>query len=272
MDAMAELVRLWRSEQAAGRSPRETAATVLEQAWPGLSESTGDRLVVAATMALGSADFPDEWLTPGLGGAIRCATLPWVLATWRSWSAADQRELMMQGLLELARQTALAEQAALDVAIERSHAEEIAQSLPWASPSTAILVLVAWIPSLLSAAVASVAVAWVNGNIWLFPALALLGTVLGTLATWLAWSVIRRAGRRWRLPGRHAQAAFDATVIFTGPLVVLLVVVVAMHLPLGPSAIEIDLAQLGDVAGKLGRVVPLVWLACWLIGRMRQRS
>jgi hypothetical protein len=216
MDTVADLVRRYRSEHGPAEPPLRTATAVLAWAGSGLPDEVKDRLVLAAAMAVREGDFPEVHLSPRLAEEIRAKPETWVLSNWRAWPAPDQDALMALGLLQWERDMTWDEYKL------RYHSGDAHQAR--------LLLFMGWMPGTLVAAVAGIVVALIVGNLWLFPVIALTGTILGFLATFAAWAVVAMAEERWLRLGDHWWTAFGLVVLGTGPAVALLVALLVLSL------------------------------------------
>ena len=216
MDTVADLVRRFRFLHDPARPEWQTAADVLGWAGDDLPDEVTDRLALGGLCAIGGPEFPESRLSDGLAEWVTAGSPEQSLASWRSWPASDQHELLVQGLAEYAR-------------VMPTDDYELAYHSGDAYQAR-FLVAVGWVPSLLGAMVAGAIAAGLADDLWLFPVVALAGLVLGCLATLGAWSAASTLDLRWHLLGRYWWTAVLLIALVTGPATALLVAVIALNL------------------------------------------
>ena len=216
MDTVADLVRRVRYLHDPARPEWQTAADVLAWAGDDLPDEVTDRLAFGGLLAMGGPEFPEDRLSDGLADWVAAGSPELSLASWRSWPARDQHELLAQGLAEYARVM-----PADDYQLA-FHSGDAYQAR--------LMVTVGWVPSLLGAMVAGAIAAGLADDLWVFPIVALGGLLLGCLATIGAWSAASSLDLRWHLFGRHWWTAVVLIVLATGPAVALLVAVAVLSL------------------------------------------
>jgi len=193
MDTISDLILLYRHAHSPAQPPFETAKEVLAAAWQRLPDEVIDRLAFFGTMAVREGEVPD--MPPGL----------------EDWVGPQRESLLAFGLVECERVTTH------DPYLLRYHSGDAHQAR--------VLVLLGWIPSVVTAVVASVAVAVMSVSLWPIPVVALAGSILGYLATFLAWMAIGWTEEHWRWLGERWWTAFTLLVLGTGPMVAILVAV-----------------------------------------------
>ena len=210
MDTVSDLVLLYRHGRSPAQSPLETARAVLAAAWQRLPDEVLDRLAFFGTTALYEGDA-QEVPPPGLTEVVPAEAGIGVLSNWRDWVGPQRESLLAFGLLACERVTTH------DPYLLRYHSGDAHQAR--------VLVLLGWLPSVLTAVVASLAVAVLSASLWPIPVVALAASILGYLATFLAWMAIGWTEERWRWLGGHWWTAFTLLVLGTGPVVATLVAV-----------------------------------------------
>jgi hypothetical protein len=207
MDTVSDLVLLYRHALSPTQPAFETAKEVLATAWQRLPDEVIDRLAFFGTMAIRAGEVPD--MPPGLEGVVPAEVDVEVTMNWREWVGPQRGSLLALGLIACERVTTH------DPYLLRYHSGDAHQAR--------MLVLLGWIPSVLTAVVASVAAAVMSASLWPVLVVALAGSILGCLATILAWMAIGWTEERWRWLGEHWWTAFTLLVLGTGPMVAILV-------------------------------------------------
>lgn len=161
-----------------GRQPR-TSWPGPRTSWPGpagddLPDEVTDRLAFGGLGAIGGPEFPEHRLSDGLADWVTAGSAEQSLASWRSWPASDQHELLVQGLAAHARIMPTDDYRLAFYSGDAYQAR--------------LMVAVGWVPSLLGAMVAGAIAAGLANDLWVFPTVALGGLVLGCLVTVGAWS------------------------------------------------------------------------------------
>lgn len=210
MDTITDLVLLYRHARSPAQPPIETAKKVLDAAGQRLPDEVADRLALFGTSVIREGGMPDS-MPAGLEDVIPTGVTSEDVMNWRDWVGPHRESLLAFGLIECERFTGH------DPYLLRYHSGDAHQAR--------LLLFVGWIPSALVAVVAGVAVAVMSANLWLIPVVALAGTILGYLATFLAWVTIGWTEERWRWLGEQWWNAFGILVLGTGPVAATLVAV-----------------------------------------------
>lgn len=210
MDTISDLVLLFRHGHSPAQPPLDTAREVLAAAWRRLPDKVIDRLAIFGTTAICEGDA-QEVPPPGLAEVVPAEADIGVMLNWRDWVGSQRESLLAFGLVACERVTTH------DPYLLRYHSGDAHQAR--------VLVLLGWLPSVLTAVVASLAVAVLSASLWPIPVVALAASILGYLATFLAWMAIGWTEERWRWLGGHWWTAFTLLVLGTGPVVATLVAV-----------------------------------------------
>jgi hypothetical protein len=210
MDTISDLVLLYRHARSRAQPPLKAAKQVLAAAWQRLPDEAADRLVLFGIKAIREGEVPDS-APAGLEEVIPTEATGRDVMDWRGWVGPHRESLLAIGLIACERVTTH------DPYLLRYHSGDAHQARA--------LFFVGWIPSTLVAVVASVAVGVMSADLWLIPVVALAGTILGYLATVLAWVAIGWTEERWRWLGEQWWTAFGILVLGTGPVVATLVAV-----------------------------------------------
>lgn len=216
MDTVADLVRCYRQLHDPARAEWQTAADVL--AWVGdeLPDEVTDRLALGGLMAVAGPEFPAQRLSDGLADWVRSGSPQQSLASWRSWPDADQHELLAQGLALYSRSLPTDE---YQLAYHSGDAYQ-----------ARLIVMIGWVPSLLGGVVAGAIASLTTRDPWLLPAVAVVGLILGCLATLGTWSAASSLDLRWHLFGRHWWTAVTLIVCGIGPAAAVLVALAMLNL------------------------------------------